>query len=315
MATRKGFTLIETAAVLAIVSVLGAIAIPAYSRFLSRARASEAILNVERLYSSAVTYFYVPHTTSTGVALGVELPMTVAATPSYRQANSERYEGDPSDWSHPTWESLNFSMSYPHYYQYSFARILNQGEVALLQRLEAPSATPYGHVASAKPDSKSPKVTICHFPPGNPDNCHTLRVGETAVPAHLAHGDFVGECLPDCSGFDGEDDDDEDDDGDDGGGGWSPGPCEAGGPPWWVDGPFGGGAGFGGGGPFGSEMGGVEGPEGCESPVGNVIGFVVMATGNLDGDDEYSFIYRVGAISESLEIQGIPSFIRLNPLE
>ncbi len=35
---------------------------------------------------------------------------------------------------------------------------------------------------------------ICHIPPGNPENAHTLRVGEPAVVAHLAHGDYPGAC-------------------------------------------------------------------------------------------------------------------------
>ena len=38
------------------------------------------------------------------------------------------------------------------------------------------------------------KVTICHFPPGNPANQHMITVGASAVPAHLSHGDFVGTC-------------------------------------------------------------------------------------------------------------------------
>ena len=44
------------------------------------------------------------------------------------------------------------------------------------------------------------KTTICHIPPGNPANAHTLCVGNPAVPAHLAHGDFVGSC---CDAVDG----------------------------------------------------------------------------------------------------------------
>jgi len=40
----------------------------------------------------------------------------------------------------------------------------------------------------------SGKVVICHFPPGNPENEHTIEVGEPAVPAHLAHGDSMGAC-------------------------------------------------------------------------------------------------------------------------
>lgn len=47
-------------------------------------------------------------------------------------------------------------------------------------------------VASADP--KDHKVVICHIPPGNPDNQHTIVVDYHAVPAHLAHGDFLGPC-------------------------------------------------------------------------------------------------------------------------
>ncbi|MBC7770900.1 MAG: hypothetical protein H7210_00260 [Pyrinomonadaceae bacterium] len=39
------------------------------------------------------------------------------------------------------------------------------------------------------------KTTICHIPPGNPANAHTLCVGNPAVPAHLAHGDTLGPCI------------------------------------------------------------------------------------------------------------------------
>jgi hypothetical protein len=45
------------------------------------------------------------------------------------------------------------------------------------------------------------KVEICHFPPGNPDNFHTLSVGAPAVSAHLAHGDSLGACENDCKLF------------------------------------------------------------------------------------------------------------------
>jgi hypothetical protein len=41
------------------------------------------------------------------------------------------------------------------------------------------------------------KVAVCHVPPGNPENPHTIEVGESAVPAHLAHGDTEGACVED----------------------------------------------------------------------------------------------------------------------
>lgn len=44
------------------------------------------------------------------------------------------------------------------------------------------------------------KVTICHIPPGNHDNAHTIRVGSPALEAHLAHGDKPGKCADDGGG-------------------------------------------------------------------------------------------------------------------
>ncbi len=40
------------------------------------------------------------------------------------------------------------------------------------------------------------RVTICHIPPGQPDNRHEITVGEPAVAAHIAHGDYIGPCQP-----------------------------------------------------------------------------------------------------------------------
>ena len=42
------------------------------------------------------------------------------------------------------------------------------------------------------------KVSICHYPPGNPANAQTISVGEAAVSAHLGHGDEVGSCPSGC---------------------------------------------------------------------------------------------------------------------
>lgn len=37
-------------------------------------------------------------------------------------------------------------------------------------------------------------VTICHIPPGNPNNPQTITISINALPAHLAHGDYIGTC-------------------------------------------------------------------------------------------------------------------------
>ena len=38
------------------------------------------------------------------------------------------------------------------------------------------------------------KITICHIPPGNPDNPQTIVISESALETHLAHGDTIGPC-------------------------------------------------------------------------------------------------------------------------
>ena len=51
--------------------------------------------------------------------------------------------------------------------------------------------------ALAKP---APKVEICHIPPGDPEDFHTITISENASAAHQAHGDLAGACeaAPTC---------------------------------------------------------------------------------------------------------------------
>jgi hypothetical protein len=38
------------------------------------------------------------------------------------------------------------------------------------------------------------KVTICHIPPGNPENAHPITISVNALQPHLDHGCYVGSC-------------------------------------------------------------------------------------------------------------------------
>lgn len=42
------------------------------------------------------------------------------------------------------------------------------------------------------------KVKVCHIPPGDPGNFHSITVAAAALPAHLAHGDLPGACAQFC---------------------------------------------------------------------------------------------------------------------
>jgi hypothetical protein len=39
------------------------------------------------------------------------------------------------------------------------------------------------------------KLKVCHIPPGNPENFHTITISDKALNAHLTHGDLVGGCY------------------------------------------------------------------------------------------------------------------------
>jgi len=52
------------------------------------------------------------------------------------------------------------------------------------------------------------KLVLCHIPPGEPENAHTIAVGSPAAArAHLAHGDTEGRCDVDHDDGDEEDND------------------------------------------------------------------------------------------------------------
>jgi hypothetical protein len=43
----------------------------------------------------------------------------------------------------------------------------------------------------------APKLVICHIPPGNPANAHSIDVSQNSIPAHRAHGDCFISGTPD----------------------------------------------------------------------------------------------------------------------
>src|SRR5262249_37029353 len=59
---QAGFTLVELMVVVAIVSVLAAIAIPSFLKNARKAKTSEALVQLNRIYSASRTYILEPHT-------------------------------------------------------------------------------------------------------------------------------------------------------------------------------------------------------------------------------------------------------------
>src|SRR5262245_23597269 len=72
--------------------------------------------------------------------------------------------------------------------------------VTLFVASEASAKPGKSHRGGASGGPADGKVCVCHAPPGNPSNAHTICVGAPAARAHLRHGDKMGECPVVCGG-------------------------------------------------------------------------------------------------------------------
>ena len=127
----NGFTLIELMIVVAIIGILAAVAIPAFMKYIRRSKTTEALMNIRRMYDSAVAYYESEHAASDGSILAKQFPNPNSggvdgADPIFTPTGKcctypgEKCAPNPSLWNDSTWAALNFSVDDPHYYQYTF---------------------------------------------------------------------------------------------------------------------------------------------------------------------------------------------------
>jgi type IV pilus assembly protein PilA len=121
MPSRRGFTLIELMVVIAIVAVLAALAIPSFVRYQRRSKTTEALTSLHHLFRSAVAYYESDHATALGHLVSPRFPASQAVTPNdLTQIGPTKRVPLPEEWHTPTWNSLNFAITSPHYYAYQF---------------------------------------------------------------------------------------------------------------------------------------------------------------------------------------------------
>ena len=116
---RKGFTLIELMIVVAILGILAAVAIPAFLKYIKRSKTSEATMNIRKIFDSSATYFASDWADASGDLLEHQFPDSASTTPA--AVSNNKVTTPETTWAGtPTWVSLNFAVTDPHYYMYQY---------------------------------------------------------------------------------------------------------------------------------------------------------------------------------------------------
>jgi type IV pilus assembly protein PilA len=128
---RGGFTLIELMIVVAIIGILAAVAIPAFMKNARKAKTTEAVTNVKKIYEGARSY-YEEEMAKRGsiVVLDKQFPRSVTAAMTPLAAtcagSAVNAKCTPAQWTtdskadEPVWSSLKFQMTDPFYYHYAY---------------------------------------------------------------------------------------------------------------------------------------------------------------------------------------------------
>ena len=128
----SGFTLIELMVVVGIVSLLAAVAIPTFSKYIRKAKSTEARTSLKQIIDGATAYYYDEQTATKSIGSiprkfpGVHTSYVDPAC-SAGGGTSEKCNPPASVWDDATWQVLHFSMEEPHFYRYFYATGLGSG--------------------------------------------------------------------------------------------------------------------------------------------------------------------------------------------
>jgi prepilin-type N-terminal cleavage/methylation domain-containing protein len=117
------FTLVELMIVLAVLGVLAALAIPAFQKYMVKAKTAEAPVMLRKLMDAASAYFAVDHADSNGQSVAAQFPATTGWYPAQLPVGTKVLPGndEPAAADKESWNQLRFSLAEPVQFRYRFA--------------------------------------------------------------------------------------------------------------------------------------------------------------------------------------------------